>query len=238
MKTAILTTVIAASVLFAAPSALAAGYGTNGYGSPCQPIYGGGVNCATANISLNKTVKNPQTKEFVNNLGVNDAKYAPDQEVTFKIAVTNTGDATLSNVKVTDNFPQYITFVSGNGTYDKNTRAFTFTVDSVKAGETKSYEIKAKLAKNTDLPKDTGVFCLVNQAVTINNDQTVTDNAQFCIENQTVTTATVPTTKGGIPVYPTSPSVKTTPATGAESLMLMALAPLSGLGVFLRRKTK
>ncbi|MDO8657796.1 MAG: hypothetical protein Q7K55_03585, partial [Candidatus Levybacteria bacterium] len=75
----------------------------------CQPIYGGGVSCPqVGNIVINKTVKNPKTNDFVNNLDVNDQKFSPDETVRFRITVTNNGDANMSNINVKDIFPEFI----------------------------------------------------------------------------------------------------------------------------------
>ncbi len=41
--------------------------------SSCQAIYGGGQTCIqVGNVVINKTVKNPKTGSFVDNLNVND----------------------------------------------------------------------------------------------------------------------------------------------------------------------
>ena len=79
----------------------------------CQPIYGGGQTCVTTgNISINKTVMNPQTNKMVDNLSINDPKYKPGFIVTFQINVTNTGNNNISRINIVDFFPQYVTFSS------------------------------------------------------------------------------------------------------------------------------
>lgn len=203
----------------------------------CQPIYGGGETCVqVGNISINKTVKNPTTGSFVDNLSVNDPKYTPTSTVNFQITVTNTGNGNISSTTVKDTFPNYVTFVSGpkDGKFDSNTKVLTFTVDDLAAGVSKTFDVSAKVVDQNSLPADQGVTCVVNQVnATSNDNQQSSDNSQFCIEKPTQPGTT---TKGGLKVFP-APKVVTTPATGPEMLPLIGLIPSGLFGIFLRKKT-
>ncbi len=198
----------------------------------CQPIYGGGETCVqVGNISINKTVQNPTTGSFVDNLSVNDPKYSPTSTVNFQITVTNTGSGNISSTTVKDTFPNYVTFVSGPGSFDSNSKVLTFTVGNLAAGASQTFDVSAKVADQNSLPADQGVTCVVNQAnATSNDNQQSSDNSQFCIEKPTSTT------KGGLKVFP-APAVVTTPATGPEMLPLIGLIPGGLFGIFLRKKT-
>lgn len=201
----------------------------------CQPIYGGGETCVqVGNITLNKTVKNPTSGAFVDNLNVNDPKYAPASTVSFKITVTNTGNSAISTTTVKDTLPNYVTFVSGPGSFDANTKVLTFTVNNLGAGASQTFDVQAKVADQGSLPTDQGVVCVVNQAsATTNDNKQSSDNAQFCIEKPGQPGTT---TKGGLKVFP-APKVVTTPATGPEMLPLIGLIPGGALGLFLRKKS-
>jgi|WetSurMetagenome_2_1015567.scaffolds.fasta_scaffold01042_6 uncharacterized repeat protein (TIGR01451 family) len=201
----------------------------------CQAIYGGGQTCVTTgNISINKSVLNPQTNQFVDNLNINDPHFQPGFLVTFKIAVTNTGNATISRINVIDAFPQYIAFSSGSGNFDSNARTLTFEVDKLAANETRNFTILGKVVDASQIPIDqSGTVCVVNQATATNKDnssQVSQDYAQFCIEKQAQS-------KGGFPVVQTTPIVTVTPSTGAEALGLIPLIPTGLAGWFLRKKS-
>jgi len=201
----------------------------------CQPIYGGGQTCVTTgNISINKTVLNPQTNQFVDNLSINDARFQPGFLVTFKITITNTGNAVISKISVKDVFPQHIIFSSGTGNFDNNTKTLTLEVDKLAANETRSFTILGKVVDASQIPIDQGgTVCVVNQATATNIDnasQVSQDNAQFCIEKAAQT-------KGGFPVVPTTPVVTVTPPTGAETLGLISLIPSGLAGWFLRKQS-
>ncbi len=226
--------------------------------SSCTPIYGGGQTCVqTGNISINKTVQNPQTGVFVDNLGINDPKFAPGQTINFQIAVTDTGGQLLNQVFVTDTFPQFVTSVSGPGSFNTSTNTQSFEVDNLQPNETRTFNLSAQAVAENQLSSDTN--CVVNQSSATANGQTSQDNAQFCIQKsaQPVTTTTPATTtttmvngqpvttvvnqptetKGGLKVFP-APQTVTTPPTGPEALPLLGMLPTGLLGYFLRKKSK
>ena len=202
----------------------------------CQPIYGGGQTCiVTGNISLNKTVMNPQTNQFVDNLNINDPRHQPGFITTFQIAVTNTGDVSISRIKVSDTFPQYITFSSGTGNFDSNTKILTFEVDNLSAKETRNFTVQGKVVDSSLIPISQGsVVCVVNQATATNLDNTSQvsqDHAQLCIEKTA--------TSSGFPIFPTTTTtiITATPSTGPESLVLFSLIPTGIAGWFLRKQS-
>ena len=196
----------------------------------CQPIYGGGQTCITTGaISVSKKVQNPQTGQFVDNLSSNDPHFGPGDTITFKIFLTNTGGSTIAQTKVIDTLPSFVSFVSGPGTFDPNTRNLTFTVDNLNTGETRDVgTIQVQVIDAKGLPD--GVTCEPNSAsATTNTGQMSQTTSVFCIQ-KTVTT------KGGLPVFPPS-QVTTTPPTGPELIPLISLLPGGALGFLLRKKT-
>lgn len=201
----------------------------------CQQIYGGGETCTNPQISINKLVKRPDNSDFVDNLGINEAKYKANQNVAFRITVTNIGNKDLTNVQVKDVLPDFVTFVSGNGDFNTDDKTLSFTIDSLKTGKSKSFDVVVKVVSNDTLPNDQGIVCVTNHTEATAEDQNVDDNAQFCIEKPTLGIATVPTTtKGGLPILPPQ-AVKTTPSTGPEAIALISLIPGALAGIALHR---
>jgi uncharacterized repeat protein (TIGR01451 family) len=229
----LLITILSVAFLAIAGTASAAGNTYGGYGTPCEPIYGGGEVCVSkGQILINKTVKNPTTGAFVDNLSLsNDPKYGANQTVEFKLTLTNTGDETLKEVTVTDTFPSYIVYESGTGTYDSKNKTLTFKVNDLKANEARTYVVKGKIVGSASLPTDQAITCVVNQAKAKASENESSDVSQFCIQKEVVTT------KGGLPVMP-APKMTQTPPTGPEMLSLAALIPAAGAGIFLRRRSK
>lgn len=210
------------------------------YGSEaCQPIYGGGQTCVTTGkILIDKKVLHPTQKTkggilstFVDNLSINDPKYSPLQTVGFQLTVTNTGDSTLSEVKVTDIFPAYLNFVAGPGNFDAAARTLTFNIVNLNPNESRKFNIETKVVAPDSLPSGQGVVCVVNQAGALFDNQESKDNSQFCIERKV-------TAKGGLPVVDAPKGMTKTPATGPEMLPLIGLIPAGAAGFYLRRRSK
>lgn len=197
--------------------------------TPCQTIYGGGQTCdSEGNILVDKKVLNPKTNAMADNLGIDDARFEPGSLVTFKIDITNKTNASIKKVDIKDIFPQHVTFSSGTGNFDANTKILTFTIDELKASETKTLTVVGKVANADQIAVNEGVVCVVNQVTATTNDKSTSkDNVQFCIEKKTVT-------KGGFPVI--SPTdITTTPSTGTETLTLISLLPTGVAGLLLRK---
>lgn len=91
-------------------------------------------------IDINKTVENVEHKV----VGVNT-------EYTYQIAVTNTGNVTLKDAKVTDTPETDVTLIKGMaagsttaiGTISNNT--WVYTIPELKVGETKNFNLTAKV---------------------------------------------------------------------------------------------
>lgn len=159
----------------------------------CVPVYGGGVECPRAGqVLIDKKVLNPATGQFVDNLTPTDPKYRPEQIVTFRLIVKNSGDQNLDSVLVTDNIPQFVEYIPNFGNYDQNSKTVTFTVDNLAAGTSQQFDLKARVVHPILLPAEKNIICPVNVVTASANSQTDRDEAQFCIEKQ-VTVPQVPT---------------------------------------------
>lgn len=234
MKKLLSLIIVIIGLVISATSANAAGTVT------CQPIYGGGQTCVQAgNVVVDKKLTHPKTSALVDNIGVNDDKFAPESVVTFQIAVTNTGGSKIDKVQVKDIFPSSIDFAAGVGNFDTGTKTLSFDVNDLNPNETRTFNIVGKVVPASSLPVDRGIVCVVNQATASNAadaGEPSRDTAQLCIEKALpVPTVVVSETKGGLKVFPPQKTF-TTPATGPEMLPLFALIPTGALGAFLRRK--
>ena len=213
----------------------------------CQPIYGGGETCITSQeITVDSKILNPSTNKMAENLSVNDAKYKSGFIVTFQVLITNNRKTVIEKINVQDVFPQFVSFISGPGSFDTSTRILAFDVDNLMPSETRTFNILGRIADANQLSFSENVICLANQVIASVPDPTVgQDNSQFCIEKNIVPTKAVTTKggyqtvlpKGGFPVLSSLP-IKTTPPTGPESLILFSLIPTGIAGFFLRRKSR
>lgn len=195
----------------------------------CTPLYGGGYTCPKhGEILIDKQIKHPTKDLFVDNLTEFDTKFAPNQEITFRIFVRNTGNDTINQVEVKDIFPDFFSFVSGPGNFDPNegkNGTLTFTLYNLAAGESREYWIIGKIYNEPDLPETT-ICKLPNRAqARASDDRFNEDVAEYCVEKEYYTT------KGGVPV-------KQIPVTGPSGQLLtfLSFSTLLGIGFMLRGK--
>jgi uncharacterized repeat protein (TIGR01451 family) len=178
---------LATLLLLVKPTRALADCGSYFYGGPCV------VN----QISVNKMVQDPVSGNFVDNLGSADNKFNPGQDVIFRITVKNTGNQDLSGVQVRDVLPPNLNFISGpSGTsWDSGSRTFTFSIDSLKAGESKDFEVRAQVVDKNSLPANQSLVCVTNFVEAKTSNLSSTDTAGLCIQNVAVLPPTGPDTR-------------------------------------------
>ena len=187
-------------------------------------------------ISIDKKVKHPEqtTKGgediYVDNLFASQYLFDPDQEVKFKITITNPSNEDLV-VNVKDILPlDYLfTYDSMDFSIDSDTSDLNAEIE-LKAGESKDLYFIAKVVSVDKLPSAGGYYCFYNTAQAwIEGDNVVyQDTAQICVAVEAVTT------KGGLPVI-----VKKIPEAGpAENLTILLGSGILGLTGFVLMKKK
>lgn len=208
-----------------------AGFANAAGESNCQTIYGGGEVCSNRiKFTIDKKVLIPNKSDFVDNLGANDVKFQPGQQVTFKIIVKNTGDRKIDRLDVRDTLPSYITFVSGVGTYDKNTNMLSYAISNLEKGATNEQTFVGVIAATDKLPQNQSTVCLTNHAqATDNNGIIAKDSAGLCVEKGIIEKKPTPQVYESVPV-------KKIPETGPEAFALIALIPAGLAGLALRKK--
>jgi len=181
----------------------------------CEPVYGGGERCwGTGEILIDKTVKNPETDKYVDNLGVNDPKFAPGQEVSYRLEIKNNGQGTFSKVTVKDIFPSYLDFSWGPLGWNSGTRTLQFDVYDLKAGESRKFEVMAKVFDKERLPADKNLICVVNNASVEADGKTDSDQTQICFEKKVLGVKVLPPT--GVNIWTLSLGLLVTTILGAK----------------------
>ncbi len=166
--------VAAALVSFTIPFAVVA---DSPYGQ-----YGGAV--TPGKVMVDKFVRHPLSGDYVDNLGLADAKYTPESAVFFKIVVKNTGGSTLSSMRIEDVLPPYVAFISG-GDYNAATRIVSLSFTDVKPDEQRSAIIQVKVLPLVKLPAEKSVICPTNKVTVFASENGQDeDTAQFCIEKK------------------------------------------------------
>jgi len=173
-----LTGIVASAFIFA-PSVAA---------DTCTTQYGGSTTCVPTDLVINKTVENPVTHGFVDNLTTTDPTFTPDSLVTYHLTITNNSGQTFDPVNVKDILPPYMTFYAGPGTFDASTNSVSFQLNNLIAGESRTVEIVLKVMDANQFPKN--LFCVNNVSEVRSLDRFDSDSAQVCLQNGPVTSVT------------------------------------------------
>lgn len=148
------------------------------------------------NIVIDKMVARPDTitkggtVTYVDNLTTLDTRYAPSQDVWFRLSVKNTSNSTLTSVVVKDFLPGEVDYVEGASSFDGTSNTFIINAGDFAVNEEKVYFIKARVKSQDKLPAEKGLWCVVNRSEARNDKAFDEDSAQFCIEKQVLGGAT------------------------------------------------
>ena len=188
-------------------------------------------------ISLDKKIKHPdQTTKggedvYVDNLFASQYLFSHDQEVKFKITITNVSNQDLK-IKIKDILPKDYLFIYDSMDFeiDSSTNDLNAEIE-LKDGESKDLYFIAKIVSQDELPSTGGYYCSYNtaQAWVDGESAIYQDTAQICVGVEAITT------KGGLPVI-----VKEIPEAGpAENLAILlgsAIFGLTGLKLIKKRE--
>lgn len=158
-------------------------------------------------LQLDKEVWNPETEEFVDNLGLNDYRFAPGEKIFFKLTIKNVGDRTFDKVDLRDYLPEYLELFSGD---------LSFEINDLVVDETEERRFEAKVVSAENFPNDKSIICVVNTAEAWSGDERDKDTAQICLEKKVLGVTTLP---------PTGPS--------NWLLALVSAAAMGSLGFYL-----
>ena len=159
-----------------------------------QYVQYGAAAAPARQMLIDKKLLNPQNNQFVDNLNREQQTFLPDQEITFRVTVTNVVQSELKNLSVTDKLPDVLNFVSSSfGKYDANTKTITLTIESLKVGESKTFEIKTKVKPAAEIAAN--VVCQANLARVTAGNMVDEDTANFCVSKQVLgVTTQIPVT--------------------------------------------
>lgn len=180
MKHILLTTVLSTFLLFFSVTPALAQY-----------VQSGGVITTPQGKQalIDKKILNPQNNQFVDNLNIEQHTFLPDQDVIFRISITNVISSDIQNLVVTDKLPDVVNFVSASfGSYDGSSKILSLKIDTLKVGESKTFEIKTKIKGASQLSNT--VTCQANLGRVIVNNISDEDTATFCVSQQVLGTNT------------------------------------------------
>ncbi|HCM38219.1 MAG: hypothetical protein UV61_C0019G0030 [Candidatus Gottesmanbacteria bacterium GW2011_GWB1_43_11] len=160
--------------------------------------------CPPTDLTINKTVRNPITGVFVENLVSGDATYSPKDVVIFNLSIHNGSNRSFSTVQITDTLPERLTDpkvdesdlnkVKDIKNPDSKTLVFLLK-DELKAGESRDVKVKATVVGT--FPTTKTLFCgsgdgLENRSLVTAEDRRDDDTASLCVQTQVLGVTTLP----------------------------------------------
>lgn len=159
-------------------------------------------------VSIDKKIRPIDDSNYYDNIGKDQKVFVDDDVVEYTIRVENTGKDILYNLVVKDYYPLVEQIILAPGEIDKVNRQITWKIDSLAAGESKTFTLRVKVVKaNINSCYQTNIATVTNNYV---YDK---DTATLCV------------------------SIKGNPKTGTNDLVIKSSMALSGalLALVLRK---
>jgi len=160
-------------------------------------------------VSIDKKIRPIDDSNYYDNIGKDQKIFVNDDIVEYTIRVENTGKDILYNLVVKDYYPVVDEIILAPGEINKINRQINWKIDSLAAGESKTYTLRVKIAN----VKATSLASQTNVATVSNNYVYDKDTATFYV------------------------NAKGNPKTGNNDLVVKTTIVLSGamLAIFLRK---
>ena len=178
----------------------------------------------------------PENQQFVANILASDPEdrqFAPNDEVFFKIIITNTSNETLDNIHVVDIVPDILDPAPG---LDFSPSQGTVSLDTGRSepGQVHTIFLRFIVFPLEDLP-DENPICRINKVQVFPEGFDIEDEAtaQVCVATEAVVAQAITITPA-----PTTIPVKKIPSAGPEMNILLLTGELLtlGFGIYLRKK--
>lgn len=172
-----------------------------------------GSNTSNPKITVDKKVRPINDSTFYDNIDPSKKVFFEGEQIEFKIVVENTGNQTLTNVKLIDLLPKYLNLIFYPGVNNKTDNNIVENIGSLEPGKSKEYLIRATIS---NLPTSTVVDKRIQEINKVNatSDQASdNDQASYFV------------------------ALKSMPATGANDILIKTvLVTMSGLTALGLRK--
>ncbi|MFA6007157.1 MAG: hypothetical protein WC784_00740 [Candidatus Shapirobacteria bacterium] len=125
-------------------------------------------------VSIDKKIRPINDSNFYDNIGRDQKIFVAGDVMDFNILVENTGKDILNNLVVKDYYPVVNQIILAPSEIDRINRQITWTIDTLSAGETRNFTIRAKVATSSSLAQ-------TNVATVRNNNVYDRDTATFYV---------------------------------------------------------
>lgn len=132
-------------------------------------------------IVVDKKIRPINSEKFWDNLSSEQKTFGEGDQIEFLINVSNKGNSNLTNIKVVDYLPKFLTLMFFPGTKNLSENKVETTIDNLNPGESKEFTIRARIS---DVPRSNYANVLrqmSNRACATNNLASDCDTAKYFI---------------------------------------------------------
>ena len=97
-------------------------------------------------VTVDKKIRLPKEDALLDNVPNSKYVFVDGDIIEFEIVVTNSGNEDLTEVKLSDVMPAYLSLIFNPGSFDKNSNTVNWSLDKFLAGESRKYIIRAKIS--------------------------------------------------------------------------------------------
>lgn len=138
-------------------------------------------------ITIDKKIRLPKDNVVLDNVSDTNYVFVEGDTIEFEIVVTNTGNEDLTDIKLSDVMPQYLSMVFNPGSLDKNSNTVNWNLDKLSPGESKTYVIRAKIS-GVESVNRIQTIKLTNKAYAVAGDVSDKDFATYFVAKKIVPT--------------------------------------------------
>jgi hypothetical protein len=165
----------------------------------------GTTTCTPTDVTINKTVRNPITGDWVDNLLSGDAAYSPDSDVLYNLHIANTSNQSFDTVHIEDTMPDKIVSIAVVDSDTNKVKNVSFQDNKLKfdlankfeANSSIDIQLKAKVKSVGVFDSSKSLFCgnengLQNTADVWAQDRHDQDSASICVQTKVLGATTLP----------------------------------------------
>jgi uncharacterized repeat protein (TIGR01451 family) len=102
-------------------------------------------------ISIDKKVRAIGDTQYFDNIEASRKTFFEKDVIEFQVRIENISTETVYNINTKDILPKYLGLIFYPGTFDNDQYIVEWNIDELKAGESKTYLIRAKINDSTKL---------------------------------------------------------------------------------------
>jgi len=138
-------------------------------------------------VTVDKKIRLMKENLLLDNVPSSKYVFVDGDTIEFEITVTNTGNEDLTDIKLSDVLPKYLSLIFNPGSLDVDLDTLNWSLDKLLAGENKVYVVRAKIS-GFEASNGLQTIKLTNKALVTANGVSDQDSASYFVAKKIVPT--------------------------------------------------